>query len=155
MSCLPHRVTSGQSNSVHKQANISKLLPHIHQPSVKPIYKTNNFANIKHTHTNIRIFFPEELVLLILPLLKAHTRLGHAGIVDQSVEFINTRLKKEKNKEKMDRHNVKKKKKKLYKCIMANTSAVWQQAAHTTYQLLSPSCSTRAIQKSLTLKNNV
>ena len=34
---------------------------------------------------------------------------------------------------------------------MANTSAIWQQAAHTTYQLASPSCSTRAIQKSLTL----
>ena len=33
---------------------------------------------------------------------------------------------------------------------MANTSALWQQAAHTTYQLSSPSCSTRAIQKSLT-----
>ena len=32
---------------------------------------------------------------------------------------------------------------------MANT--IWQQAAHTTYQLSSPSCSTRAIQKSLTL----
>ena len=27
----------------------------------------------------------------------------------------------------------------LYKCIMVNTSAIWQQAAHTTYQL--PSCS--------------
>ena len=34
---------------------------------------------------------------------------------------------------------------------MANTSAIWQQAAHTTYQLSSPSCSTRAIHKSLTL----
>ena len=34
---------------------------------------------------------------------------------------------------------------------MANTSAICQQAAHTTYQLSSPSCSTRAIQKSLTL----
>ena len=33
---------------------------------------------------------------------------------------------------------------------MANTSAIWQQAAHTTYQLSSPSCSTGAIQKSLT-----
>ena len=39
----------------------------------------------------------------------------------------------------------------LYKCIMANTSAIWQQAAPTTYQLSSPSCSTRAIQKRLTL----
>ena len=34
---------------------------------------------------------------------------------------------------------------------MANTSAIWQQAAHTTYQLSSPSCLKRAIQKSLTL----
>ena len=35
---------------------------------------------------------------------------------------------------------------------MANTSAIWQQAAHTTYQLSSPSCSTSDIQKkSLTL----
>ena len=46
------------------------------------------------------------------------------------------------------------KKRKLYKCIMANTSAIWQQAAHTTYQLSSPSYSTRAIKiktKKLTL----
>ena len=35
---------------------------------------------------------------------------------------------------------------------MSNANAIWQQAAHTTYQLSSPSCSTRAIQKSLTLK---
>ena len=27
----------------------------------------------------------------------------------------------------------------LYKCIMANTNAIWQQAAHTTYQLLNKS----------------
>ena len=39
----------------------------------------------------------------------------------------------------------------LYKYIMANTSALWQQAAHTTYQLSSSRCSARAIQKSLTL----
>ena len=39
----------------------------------------------------------------------------------------------------------------LYKCKMANTSAIWQQASHTTYQLSSPSRSTRAIQKSQTL----
>ena len=41
--------------------------------------------------------------------------------------------------------------KKLQKCITANTCSIWQQAAHTTDQLSSPSCSTRAIQKSLTL----
>ena len=28
----------------------------------------------------------------------------------------------------------------LYKCITANTSAIWQHAAHTTDQLTSPSC---------------
>ena len=40
----------------------------------------------------------------------------------------------------------------LYKCIMANTSATWQQAAHTTYQRSSPSCSTRATIKNKTKK---
>ena len=38
---------------------------------------------------------------------------------------------------------------------MVNISAIWQQAAHTTYQLSSPSCSTRAIQKSLTLNEKI
>ena len=50
-----------------------------------------------------------------------------------------------------ERFFIKKKKNQLHKCIMANTSAIRQQAAHTTYQLSSPSCLTRAIQKSLTL----
>ena len=36
---------------------------------------------------------------------------------------------------------------------MTNTSAIRQQAAHTTYQLSSLSCSTKAIQKSLTLND--
>ena len=41
----------------------------------------------------------------------------------------------------------------LHKCITANTSAIWQHAAHTTNQLTSPSCWTEAIQKSLSLKH--
>ena len=57
MSCQPHRVTSGQSNSGHKQIHISKLFSHIYQPSVKSVYKINHFANIKHTYTNIRHTF--------------------------------------------------------------------------------------------------
>ena len=40
----------------------------------------------------------------------------------------------------MDRHNIKILKM-LYNCIMANTSAIWQKTAHTTYQLSSPNCS--------------
>ena len=31
-------------------------------------------------------------------------------------------------------------KKLIYKCITANTSAIWQHAAHTTNELTSPSC---------------
>ena len=39
---------------------------------------------------------------------------------------------------------------------MENISTKWQQAAHTTNRLLPPSCSTKAIYKSLTLsKKNV
>ena len=57
MSCQPHRVTSGQSNSGHEQIHISKFFSHIYQPSVKSIYKTNHFTNIKHTYTNIRHTF--------------------------------------------------------------------------------------------------
>ena len=53
MSCQPHRVTPGQSNSGHKQIHISKLFSHMYQPSVKSIYKTNHFTNMKHTYTNI------------------------------------------------------------------------------------------------------
>ena len=67
MSCQPHRVTSGQSNSGHKQIHISKLFLHLYQPSLKSIYKTNHFANIKHTYTNIR-FSPFN----ITPVKRAH-----------------------------------------------------------------------------------
>ena len=38
---------------------------------------------------------------------------------------------------------------------MANTSAIWQQTIHTIYQLSSPSCSTRAIQKKPTLNKKM
>ena len=38
---------------------------------------------------------------------------------------------------------------------MANTSAIWQRAAHTTYQLSSPSCSTGVILKGLTPNTNL
>ena len=38
---------------------------------------------------------------------------------------------------------------------MANTSAIWQRAAHTTYQLSSPSCSAGAISRGLTPNKNL
>ena len=45
----------------------------------------------------------------------------------------------------MDKNN--KEFKALYKCIMANISAIRQQTAYTTYQLLFLVCSTRATHK--------
>ena len=39
--------------------------------------------------------------------------------------------------------------------MMANTSAIWQQAAHTNNQMSSPSCSTGAKQKTDFLMINV
>ena len=62
--------------------------------------------------------------------------------------FINTKLKKSINKEWTEAI---KNSKILYKCITANTSVIWQHAAHTTDQLSSPNCWTGAIQKSLSL----
>ena len=37
VSYQPHRVTSGQSDSGHKQIYVSKLFLHIYQPSVKSV----------------------------------------------------------------------------------------------------------------------
>ena len=76
-----------------------------------------------------------------MPLLKKHIEQGHAGIIDYSVWFINTRLNKNLKNEWTETF------KKSYNCIMANTSAMWHKAAHITYQLSSPSCWTRAMQK--------
>ena len=116
MSCQPHRVTSGQSNSGHKQTHISKLFSYNYISTVCQVNPQNQSLRKHKTYIykhQTQIF--EELVPSILPLLKEHIRLGHAGYI---------------------------------------TSAIWQQAAHTTYQLLSPNCSTRAIQRSLTLNEN-
>ena len=48
--------------------------------------------------------------------------------------FFNTRFKKKSIKKEVDRSN----KKKLHICITANTSVIWQHAAHTTDQLSFP-----------------
>ena len=100
-------------------------------------HKISSNTNLHKTYTNTKQKFFEELVPLVLPLLKKLIRLGHAGIVDHSVDLPipDFFLKYEKG---MDTSN--KKEKKLYKCITANTSVIWQQAAHTTDQLTSPSC---------------
>ena len=77
----------------------------------------------------------EELVSSVSPLLKKQMRLGHAGIVDHSVDLSIQNFKKVYKKRNGQKQ--KKKIKILYKCITANTSAKWQHAAHTTDQLTS------------------
>ena len=114
---------------------LNLLNPSIHT------YKT------KYTYTNIRHKLSKWVSPFNIALVKKkkHIRLGHTGTGDHSIWFIDT---KEKYKKGLDRNNVKKKSKIiLYKCIMANASAKQHHTARTTYQLSSPSCSTRAIQK--------
>ena len=61
--------------------------------SFSKIYKISPDTNLyktKHTNTIIKRNIFKELVLLVLPLLKKkkkHIRLGHAGIVDISVDL--------------------------------------------------------------------
>ena len=81
----------------------------------------------KHQTQNFRRISPS-----VLPLLKKHIRPGQVGIMDHSVDLLIPDFKK-KYKKGMDISN----KKKLYKCITANTSAIWQHAAHTADQLTS------------------
>ena len=88
------------SNSGHKQIHISKLFSHIYISTLcqvslqnQSLRKHKAYIN-NHQTKNI-----EELVPSILPLLKEHIRLGHGGIIDHSVGFINTTLKKNMKKE--------------------------------------------------------
>ena len=69
MSCQPHRVTSGQSNSGHKQIHISKLFSYI--STLCQVYLQNQSLH-KHKTSQTQIF--EELVPSVLPLLKEHIR---------------------------------------------------------------------------------
>ena len=86
----------------------------------------------KHRTQNFRRISPS-----VSPLLKKHVRLGHAGIVDHSVDLSIPDFKKAQKKEWTEAI---KNSKILYKCITANTSVIWQHAAHTTDQLSSPNC---------------
>ena len=74
-------------------------------------------------YTNVTHQIFEELVPLVLPLLKKHIKLGHAGILDHSVDL--SIPDKKVFKKGMDRTN--KKLKILCKWITTNMSAIWQQ----------------------------
>ena len=50
-------------------------------------HKISHDTNLHKTNTNIKHKIFEELVPSVLPLLKMHMRLGHAAIVDHSVDL--------------------------------------------------------------------
>ena len=84
----------------------------------------------RHTQNSKFFFVPSGLLLL-----KKHIRLGHAGIVDHSVDLSIPDLQKSIKEEWTEAI---KNQKISYKCIIANTSVIWQHAAHTTDQFSSP-----------------
>ena len=71
----------------------------------------------------------------ITPVEKAH-KAGTRWYRGPFRRFVNTRFKKTSIK----KTEAIKNSKILYKCITANTSVIWQHAAHTTDQLSSPNC---------------
>ena len=116
---------------------------------VKSSHKNNHFANIKtnislHTQTS-GTHFRRVSPFNITPVRRAHK--DRTCWYRWRVRLIYWYQIKEKYENGMDRHNTKLKTKRIFKCIMANTGVSGQQAARTTYQLSSPSCSATAIQK--------
>ena len=86
----------------------------------------------KHRTQNFRRISP----FGITPVEKAHKARTRWYRVTLR-RFINTRFKKKKYKKKEWTEAIQNSKI-LYKCITANTSVIWQHAAHTTDQLFSP-----------------
>ena len=133
----PQRITSGLKSTS------TSLLFTPHTSSNHKFHENHqtspdtNLHKTKHTQ-HFRRISP----FGVLPLLKKHIRPGHAGIVDHSVDLLIPDFEKvyEKRMFKSNNNNNKKE----CKCITANTSAIWQNAAHSTDQLTSPSCSPRS-----------
>ena len=116
-------IYSARKSSNHTLSITTKLV-------MTQIYMKQNIH--KHWTQNLRRISP----FGITPVEKAHkarTR-WYRGPFRR---FINTRFKKSIKKEWTE---ATKNSKILHKCITANTSVIWQHAAHTTDQLSSPNC---------------
>ena len=99
------------------------------------ISHNTNLHKTKHTQTSDTKYFRRISPFGITPVEKAHkarTR-WYRGPFRR---FIDTRFKKKSIKKEWT--EAIKNSKILYKCITANTSVIWQRAAHTTNQLSSP-----------------
>ena len=127
-----------------KKMDTSQLFWYI-IPFCKSIHKTNPYTNVKqniHTQTNEETFRRISLPS-IPPVKKAHR--ARTCWYSRTFRLI-YRYQIKRGKKGMDGNN-NNNIKVMIKCIMANISAIRQQAVHTTYQLSSPSCLTRALQK--------
>ena len=62
-------------------------------------HKISPDTNLHKTYTNIEHNIFDELVPSVSPLLKKHIKLGHAGIVDHSVDLSTPDFKKSIKKE--------------------------------------------------------
>ena len=135
MSCQPPQDSQTQVVSKYTFLNSSHI--YINYPLSSQSTKTTHFANIKPTQisdTNFRRVSPFN----ITPVKRAHK--ARTCWYRRPFRLIyRYQIKEKKEKEKRNGQI-----KILYKCIMANTSAIWQLAAHTTYQLSSPSYSTKS-----------
>lgn len=99
-SCKLHRFTTGQSNSFANKY-IFQNSSHIYvNPSSSQIHKINIYTNIQQSiytdksNTNFSVLVPFIKSLQYCPFFKKHMRLGHAGIINHPIQFINTRLEK-------------------------------------------------------------
>ena len=70
MSCQPPRVTSGPSNSGHKQIHISKLFSYIYQPSVKSIWEGKKEERKKGRYGYLYIALLDDVAVLHLSVLR-------------------------------------------------------------------------------------
>ena len=103
---------------------------------VKSIHKTNHFTNIKQNIHNIQ----KQIFQRVSPFSNNPAKWAHEVL--STIVFINTRLKKKERTEKKQH-------------ITHNGNYQYQMAASCTYHLPLSCCSTRAIQKSLTLDENI
>ena len=102
----PQRVTSWLKTMFSPSPIYSARKSSNHKLSINhKISHDTNLHKTKHTQKIGHKIF-EELVPSVSPLLKKHIRLGHAGIVDHSVNLSIPDLKK-KYKKRMDRSNKK------------------------------------------------
>ena len=98
----PQRIVSGLNTNFKFSLSPSDNAHKSSHHKFSKNHKISPNTNLHKIYTNIKHKMFKELVPLVLPLLKKHIKLGHAGIVDHSIKFINTRFFLKYKKEKKE-----------------------------------------------------